>query len=909
MNTRIASLVVGLCVVFGFAGIAGAADRPLPVPRLPIPGSDAKHSKLSSELRELVRVQRSRGPATLSDATVQIVIQTNPNDIEAAKSSVQAVGGTFEMASSDLVLARVPVSALEVVASATAVNVVRRPRAPTPLQTISEGLNVIGTPSWHSAGRKGAGVKIAILDVGFSGYQSLMGSELPQIPAARIRSFSGDISGNGEEHGTGVAEVVYDVAPQAELYLVNFSNEVELESAVQWLIDQRVDVINASWGFPCGGPLDGTGRTNAVVKKAADAGILWVSAAGNFARRHWSSTFNDTDGDKWHNFSSNEAGNTVFMNSGDDLRVCVEWDDWANKDQDLELFVWDSAGAIVESSTENQSGPSTHDPWERLDFTANVTGNYYIGVKRFSGTRNPRLHLYAYPPGEECAIESAVHSESEPRGLLSELREFRDVVIASSPAGRGWIESYYRHSREVRRILLLHPGLAIEAASLSSASRPAVRSVLAARSGQTTSAFVFSQDYATRVDRFLEQLVILGSSGLRHDLEAFRTTAAFSAAVGQTADRYWDRLLNEGHLDSGSAAKTFPDAGYMLHITGDTSIVPPADSPNAFTVGAIDWSTGGLEEFSSRGPTADGRRKPDIAGPDGVCTATYGECGGNGFRGTSAAAPHVAGAVALVRHAYPSLSLSGVRDFLAGRAVDVAPVGPDNQTGAGRLAMGSLSNVDVLPAPILSYPTGNAAPLWATYVWSEVSGATSYRLMVASSLSALPTDPASQTCTGCLVNTTTSNAYITPSMILLPATPYYWQVQGRTTGKSGLWAQASFTTMVSPELTPPKRGDLAADDPGAWTAPAGKAVVITHGWNSDVGSWVKEMAEKVCGKLDATSTTRRVQDDNEPKLTKICQASGWDVWVMDWRHKANFWRHRAERSPMRSQSVKSWRRA
>lgn len=882
MALRIASFVSVLFILLGAHGTAAGADRVPPSPA--VTTGEAKHPKLSVELRERVRLHRSSGPAALADAAEQVVIQTTAEDIAAVKSHVQAAGGTFEMATGDLVLARIPVSALDTLASADAVKIVRRPRAPTPLQTTGEGVHFIGAGSWHSAGRKGAGVKIAILDVGFDGYQSLMGSELPSIPAARIRSFSGDISGGGKEHGTGVAEIVYDIAPAADLYLVNFSNEVELENAVQWLIDERVHVINASWGYPCGGPLDGTGRTNAVVKRAADAGILWVSAAGNYAQRHWSSTFNDIDGDAWHNFSATEEGNTVFMSSGDELSVCVEWDDWTNKDQDLELYVWDSNGNVVDASTEDQSGPATHDPWERLDFTANATGEYYIGVKRYSGTRNPRLQLYAYPPGTECAIETAAGASSKATGLLSELRRFRDVVLASSPAGRAWIESYYRHSREVRRILLLHPRLAIEAAALLNASRPAVRSVLATRSGPPSGGqFVIPQDYASRVDRFLEQLIPLGSPRLRDDLAEFRARAAFSAAAGQTADQYWDGLLEQSPIDSGRAGEAYPDSGYMLYTTPETSLVPPADSPHAFTVGAIDWSTGAMEAFSSRGPTADGRRKPDIAAPDGVCTVTYAECGANGFRGTSAAAPHAAGAVALVRQAYPGLNVAAVRNFLTARAVDIGAVGPDNQTGAGRLALGPATDVDVLPAPTLLHPKGSASPLAPGYVWSEVGGAAGYRLMVATSQSLLPTDPGTQTCGGCLINTTTPNTYFTPSMTLLPGTTYYWQVQALGAAKKGLWAQSSFMTMVAPEQTLPELDDVS-EATGRWPTPAGKAVVITHGWRSGaVDTWVQEMARAMCKKIGVSQTTSPVQSDG---LTKMCQANGWDIWVLDWSQKA-----------------------
>src|SRR4030095_7155148 len=41
----------------------------------------------------------------------------------------------------------------------------------------------------------------------------------------------------------------------------------------------------------------------------------------------------------------------------------------------------------------------------------------------------------------------------------------------------------------------------------------------------------------------------------------------------------------------------------------------PGDARGALTVGAFHWQTGGLESYSSTGPTDDARIKPDLAGP------------------------------------------------------------------------------------------------------------------------------------------------------------------------------------------------------------------------------------------------------------------------------------------------------
>jgi hypothetical protein len=113
------------------------------------------------------------------------------------------------------------------------------------------------------------------------------------------------------------------------------------------------------------------------------------------------------------------------------------------------------------------------------------------------------------------------------------------------------------------------------------------------------------------------------------------------------------------------------------------SILTPADARGAFAVGAISvrsWKDGPQEPFSSQGPTSDGRIKPDIAGPDGVSSFTLAY-----FSGTSASAPHVAGAAALLLSQHPEWTADQLESALEAQAVDLGEPGKDNIYGAGRL--------------------------------------------------------------------------------------------------------------------------------------------------------------------------------------------------------------------------------
>jgi hypothetical protein len=140
------------------------------------------------------------------------------------------------------------------------------------------------------------------------------------------------------------------------------------------------------------------------------------------------------------------------------------------------------------------------------------------------------------------------------------------------------------------------------------------------------------------------------------------------------------------------------------------SLLEPAASTRVLTVGASCWANSLLEAFSSQGPTLDGRIKPDLTAPDGVSTATFGQSAGCsdlgvGFFGTSAAAPEVAGAAALVKQANPAFGPSELQATLESSALDVATPGKDPFYGSGLLQLGNAPPVP--PAP----PTPVAPPI------------------------------------------------------------------------------------------------------------------------------------------------------------------------------------------------------
>jgi serine protease AprX len=120
------------------------------------------------------------------------------------------------------------------------------------------------------------------------------------------------------------------------------------------------------------------------------------------------------------------------------------------------------------------------------------------------------------------------------------------------------------------------------------------------------------------------------------------------------------------------------------------TIGSPAAASGVITVGSIaDPGEGGffLDPYSSRGPTADGRVKPDLVAPGERISAARANSrtGTVRYSGTSMAAPFVAGVAALIRQANPNLTAAEVKTLLKETAVHFGPDGENSEYGAGRM--------------------------------------------------------------------------------------------------------------------------------------------------------------------------------------------------------------------------------
>jgi serine protease AprX len=146
---------------------------------------------------------------------------------------------------------------------------------------------------------------------------------------------------------------------------------------------------------------------------------------------------------------------------------------------------------------------------------------------------------------------------------------------------------------------------------------------------------------------------------------------------------------------------------------GASTSLSPANNPSSFSVGAVD-SALAVAQFSARGPSAcDAGIFPKVTAPGVNINTADLSFGGFPFyawvSGTSYAAPHVAGAVALLLGAAPTATVGDIEAALTQGARDLGIAGADNGYGFG--LADALAAYDRLLAGAGSAPTITSTPV------------------------------------------------------------------------------------------------------------------------------------------------------------------------------------------------------
>ena len=352
---------------------------------------------------------------------VSVYLMSEPGD-RIDETALSDMGAEITKRSGGVIRAQVPANMLTAVAdTVSGISFVKSPDLIIPTVVESQGVHLTGADTYHNAGFDGTGVKVAVIDVGFQYLSNAINNgELPsnviKVDCTGTSCLSSDFSSETDSHGTAVAEVVYDMAPGASIYLIKVADKLDLRDAKDYAIHNGIKIINLSGGYLNQNFYDGECWSTNAVCTANDAhahNILWVNSAGNEARRHYEAEFTDPDGNGWHNVSGNGETIKISAHDGDTIKVYLTWDAWpTTTTEDYDLYLYDSSYHVVDSSMNPQVGSLGLEPTELISYLVptNQGGDYYIAIFKNNAISNHLLELYSVNHDLPSAVASSASS-------------------------------------------------------------------------------------------------------------------------------------------------------------------------------------------------------------------------------------------------------------------------------------------------------------------------------------------------------------------------------------------------------------------------------------------------------------------------------------------------------------------
>jgi hypothetical protein len=426
----VGAAVAAACLGTGIA--ASAASAPASPRAWHI--SHHAYGRLTSALGQVADAQHAHGAAAalataasvgvdVVQSKVRVIVVARGGHRAEAEAAIRSAGGSVRATALDTVSAFVPPTALKSLAASSVVAELRQP----PLayaETADEGLGPTNATAVHAAGKDGTGVKIAVIDLGFTNLTATFGTPAPSWLASGQTFGCASLDGD-TAHGTAVIEVAHQMAPGATIVPICITDNVDLWNAEQWSATHGVKIVNHSVGWYGTGRGDGSGggtvgggdvTPDAVVRQARADGILWVNAAGDDAQSYWSGNFNAAAGEPdLNDFGGGDVGNSIVIDSGTTACAVLRWDDWPTTTQDFDLYLVDPAqNAVVASSTTDQA-TSMLEPTEQLCYpNSGATRQFDLVIVKFSAFGDVPMDLFVLGASSTLEHSTAAGSLAEP---------------------------------------------------------------------------------------------------------------------------------------------------------------------------------------------------------------------------------------------------------------------------------------------------------------------------------------------------------------------------------------------------------------------------------------------------------------------------------------------------------------
>ncbi len=404
----------------------------------------------------------------------QVLVEITVSDESAIPSVVNAlgsIGAQVTASGSGVIVAYIPFGQIEAAATLPGVRYIQSALPPMPVdsslapsaqmdasgQALTEGVAASNANVWHTAGWQGQNIKIAIIDVGFAGYtNSITSGDLPTTASGLLNIYqpSGMGFSTSDTHGTNVAEIVYDMAPQATIYLAtpmdsggSYSASYMRDYIIDFACNLGVKVIQSSMFFANAEDGDGTGLVTDAIAQAENCGALYVQAAGNSAENHWdmAATSANFDSNFNLNFAANHTvldfrynGSCYTLSAGSSVFVGLRWNAWptTNQDYDLYLMRWTGTAWVQAAQSINDQSGLNLPPTEFINYVVSTPGCYGVMINLYNATGNHTFDLLgANLPAFEFNVQS--------RSLVDPATAIDSFAVAAVDVDSPYTREYY----------------------------------------------------------------------------------------------------------------------------------------------------------------------------------------------------------------------------------------------------------------------------------------------------------------------------------------------------------------------------------------------------------------------------------------------------------------------------------
>jgi subtilisin family serine protease len=443
-------------------------------------------------------------------------------------------------------------------------------------------LKETGADQLHALGFRGQGIKIGVIDSGFTGDlgQELGAQHVHYIQVEYLGSLrtphitDGFIEG---KHGEACSQAIANIAPAATFYLMSATNYTDRKALLEFIKEGKIDIdvlSDSTYYSVPGDHNDGRGELALLGDEVVASGVPYFYALGNFAvgertdRSFYEGEFTDSDDNNAHDFTPGSSStldrNTMAINvhpwEGDDpvyLSVFLEWNGWPN---------------------DVQQNPGS---WSQSALIDVQDIDIYLS--------------YMNPQGQVIELPDVKGN----RNQFEALDGSRNVYVTPQ------------------------------------------------------------EGMGLQLDRPGTYLVTVKNNTLAH-IPYFRDRGIDTSLLFERAVDMHMYVYTAGSLKTAAPSFT------LEHHTVEGSIINMGGAHNVIGVGAVGWTGTSwcVTPYSSRGPTSDGRLKPELVAPTLYETPVF-----DGeppyFSGTSASAPVAAGVAALLLQADPTLTPEELRQVLS----------------------------------------------------------------------------------------------------------------------------------------------------------------------------------------------------------------------------------------------------